>query len=74
MTGPTITCRPGNLKRDSSMKIPITIVFLRPGTVTNTVTVSGAEADPRTADNTASTKTSIRGCTRPGRTTTTVCA
>lgn len=73
-TNPTITCRPDRLSKGASVKIPITIVFLQPGRVTNTVTVSGADADPRAADNTASTKTSVRGCTRPGRTTTTVCA
>ena len=61
LTGPNVTCRPGKVAKGSSVKMPITLVALRPGGITHTVTVSGAEPDPRTANNAATAKTSVRG-------------
>ncbi|MDP8992516.1 MAG: DUF11 domain-containing protein, partial [Actinomycetota bacterium] len=60
-TLPTITCRPGKLAKGSRLKVPLTITVPNPGRITHTATVSGSELDPRTDNNAAIMKTSVRG-------------
>jgi uncharacterized repeat protein (TIGR01451 family) len=57
----TITCSFGRLAGGAKASITIVVTTTTPGTVGNTATVSGNEADPNPGNNTATTTTKVIG-------------
>jgi uncharacterized repeat protein (TIGR01451 family) len=65
LTGTTLTCLIGTLLPGQTKTVTILVVPLRPGTLTNTATVSGNEFDPNLANNTATSITIAIQCCPP---------
>lgn len=61
VNGTTVTCALGNMAPEATATATIVVRPTTPGTITNTVTVTGNEADPNSGDNTATATTTIKG-------------
>jgi uncharacterized repeat protein (TIGR01451 family) len=57
----TVTCSLGNLANGASAEITIVVTTTTPGTLTNTATVRGNEADPIPPNNSATATTTVIG-------------
>jgi fibronectin-binding autotransporter adhesin len=57
----TVTCSLGNLANGASARITIVVTTTTPGTLTNTATVRGNEADPTLPNNSATATTTVIG-------------
>jgi uncharacterized repeat protein (TIGR01451 family) len=57
----TITCSLGDLANGATASITIVVTTTRPGTLTNTATVSGNVSDPNLLNNSATAITSVMG-------------
>jgi uncharacterized repeat protein (TIGR01451 family) len=57
----TVTCTLGNLANGASAEITIVVTTTTPGTLTNTATARGNEADPNPLDNSATATTTVIG-------------
>jgi hypothetical protein len=57
----TVVCAIGSLAQGGTVEIRISVVPRRPGTITNTVTVAGAENDPASANNVDVERTRVAG-------------
>lgn len=53
----TVTCTIGNLHSDKEIKLSITVQANQTGLVSNTAMVTGNEPDPRSSNNSATTRT-----------------
>jgi uncharacterized repeat protein (TIGR01451 family) len=59
-SGPhTVTCNIGNLSKDNEVKRAIVVRTTATGTISNTATVTGNQADPRPSDNTDTAQTKV---------------
>jgi uncharacterized repeat protein (TIGR01451 family) len=56
----TVTCNLGDLARDASATVQITVTPQSPGTITNTATVTGGQRDPEINNNTATESTTVQ--------------
>jgi uncharacterized repeat protein (TIGR01451 family) len=56
----TVSCNLGNLAKDASATVTITVTPQAGGTITNTATVSGEQRDPNSANNTATAQTTVQ--------------
>jgi uncharacterized repeat protein (TIGR01451 family) len=65
LNGPVVTCSLGNLKKGKSVEVEVTLEALDGGDLRNVLSVRGHRPDPRPANNSASTRTSVprTGCT-----------
>ncbi|MBI4338077.1 MAG: DUF11 domain-containing protein [Chloroflexi bacterium] len=59
LSGSTVTCNLGNLANGASALVTITVTPGAAGALSNTVSVTGAQADPDAADNTVTTTTTV---------------
>lgn len=60
LSGQSVTCSVGSLAGGVSRSLAIAVRPLKPGTLTNTAAVSGDEADPNAANDTAIAATHVR--------------
>jgi uncharacterized repeat protein (TIGR01451 family) len=63
LSGSTVTCAIGTLGAGQAFSTTITLRALSAGQLTNTASVTGAQADPDTSNNTASATTTVAGAT-----------
>src|SRR5207247_4647857 len=62
-SGAIVTCAIGNLPNGPGRVFTIIVRPITPGTITNTVSVTGNESDPSTANNTAAEVTTVDAAT-----------